>query len=199
MRIYLYVLTALTVILASGCATKIDQQQLTAMKSSHEGVALINVTVNAYTPNAVQVVVVQADASGKFAYNNAFNLRQSLFFGQGRKKEPAQLRVAAGTYGIFEVRSGNKQYRARASQSNLLISIAEKPIAAFTVHSGEVVDVGTLHVLDMPPGTAGPSQFSAHVGTMPEDRLQNLSDSNPELVSARIQRTMTRPGSPGSM
>jgi hypothetical protein len=196
MRIYLCVLTFLTVVLASGCGTKMDQQQLTAMKSSDQGIALINVTVNAYSPQAVQVLLVQAGASGKFADNNSF-WRAVLLVRDG-KKEAAQLRVAAGTYGIFAVQSGNKQYRTKAAQSNLSMSIADRPIAAFTVHPGEVVDVGTLHVHDMPPGTAGPSQFSAHVGTMPEDRLQNLSDSNPELVSARVQRTMTRPGSPES-
>jgi hypothetical protein len=186
-------------LLAAGCANTLDEKQMTALRSSDDGIALISMTFNGHVPDYVQIVLIKADASGKFAYQKGpLNIARPIVFMRDSKKEPAQIQVSAGDYGIFSIREGKHQYNAKPIQSDALLSTSEKPIAAFSVRAGEVVDVGTLHITTTTTGQQtffgrGPGGFVASVGPLLPHHVQNFSTRNPEVYQTRSQRMMKIP------
>ena len=72
----------------------------------------------------------------------------------------------------------------------------DRPIAIFKVGPGEVVDAGSLRVIERrgqatlfePTGS-----FSVTVTPTPDLLLQNLAERNPHLFKARVVRLMVAP------
>jgi hypothetical protein len=124
------------------------------------------------------------------------------------KDEPSLLMLPAGRYAIValhcQIGAHHNSYNSPiAKRTNVFTSdgnIVEKPIATFSVGSGEVVDIGYLEMLNGPTKSGNfftPRQktFQTVARRMPAEYLRYLAQNKPEIYKARIVRTMSVPKS----
>lgn len=157
------------------------------MKTDGEGMILVHMTFDGQTVKQARVVVEKADAAGKYPHST-IEAWQFFVFSMFGSLEPAQLRIAAGNYGIVAIKIDGHEFRAKIAGD-----VYEQPIAKFTVRTGEIVNIGTLHITSGPTRQViggGHGLFSVQVsGTIPQDRLQNLAKRIP--IGTPVSRPMT--------
>jgi hypothetical protein len=119
---------------------------------------------------------------------------------------PSQIVLPAGEYGFVHFTCGryrsSQTYRARfAQQPRTSVdgsgSLYDRPIVAFKVEPGEVVDIGSVRLSTTRVGGIGlfgpTGNFAAGVTPIPEPWLRALAASKPNLFDARIIRPMYVP------
>lgn len=155
--------------------------------------------------DGITATVAKADTSGQYGAGQEVHLKGLVDL----LKTPSQMTLAVGKYGIVQLACyGHKRtdrYNApiakRGGRQNGTDTIYERPIVTFTVGAGEIVDIGSLQVPSRtvrekaPPGVLGrpKGEFIALVRPMPEEWLQNLAKTDPDLFNARISRPMKVP------
>ena len=190
------------------CATvtavpKVEESEFAKLRNENNGIVLLYTSLNDSTPTQVSVTLARPDEQGRYV---VWRQGVPIKFSRDASILPGQLKIPAGDYGIVELyamdkRGGvyvNRQYQARDMklQGILLEKVYERPLAKFKVEAGEVVDIGSLQVIEGPRqrtlfGTDG--SFAIKVGKTPDPVLKNLAERNPQLASARVVRTMTAP------
>jgi hypothetical protein len=142
----------------------------------------------------VTATLAQADANGEYVPRQRITLKAMLDL----KEIPTRVELPAGEYGIVGLRCdyqrGSFNYNARIATRGGIFGSGRtttyaKPIAQFTVVSGEVVDIGSLRVNYSRPGARG--EFVAIVTPIPDPWLKNLAEEDPKLFEARVVRPMT--------
>ena len=191
-----------------GCASttaipKVEEGQIGKLKSDNNGIALMHVSVSGSTPAMILVTLAHPNVRGHYEAVRSWLLKLP----QDSAQLPGQLTLPAGHYGIVELkvldetnyaarRGRRREYHAQnlKLEGLLLTKVYERPMATFTVEAGEVVDIGSIQVLD------GPIQqgliekkglFAVKVTPIPEVTLKNLAERSPALAKARLVRTMT--------
>jgi hypothetical protein len=185
-----------------GCITaspRVEEGELATLRDENYGIVLIHTSLNDVEPAQISVTLARPDESGRYA---VWRQGVPIKFPQDKGKVPGQLKIPAGEYGIVELRSvdsrQNRQFRAKDAKLEgvLLKQVYERPIVTITVRPGEVVDVGSLRVVEGHRETTLFGQtggFSVSVTQMPEPLLRNLSERNPHLFNARVVRPMVVP------
>jgi hypothetical protein len=74
-------------------------------------------------------------------------------------------------------------------------AVYAQPMAKFSVHAGEFVDVGSLQLPIQTTGTFfRPGEFKAYVVPNDETVVQTLAAKRPEVYAHLVRRLMTVPG-----
>jgi hypothetical protein len=198
-RIRLFFFLALAL---AGCATaspQLEQGDVAHLLAENKGIVLIHTTLNDEAPAQVSVTLARRDDSGSYAvWRAAVPIKFPLDSG----KSPGQLTLPAGEYGIVELHALNSREARHfmAGDAKLgglpMRKMYDRPIAIFKVGPGEVVDAGSLRVIERrgqatlfePTGS-----FSVTVTPTPDLLLQNLAERNPHLFKARVVRLMVAP------
>jgi hypothetical protein len=185
-----------------GCLRIDDDSKLAKLQAENRGVVLMHTSLLDVGWGSVNVTIAKPDASGhyvvvipKYPLRKAWDPSEVL----------GQIPLSAGEYGIVEIyaQGGGKKlhYVAPvvkfAGISDPLNIHYERSIATFRVAAGEVVDIGSLQVIE---GEIGKTVFgkpirgfAAAVTQIPEPWLQSLAENSPYLFKARILRPMSLP------
>jgi hypothetical protein len=184
----------------AGCANGLSpglRDGFTADKLRQEGksVVLLHTSLHGDRCDFVQVTLSQPNAEGRHVVGELLNVKSGFEF----EKVPSQIMLAPGEYGIVSLtcvrgrgRGGiSARFVDRGSVWDGSGRTYERPLAAFKVGAGEVVDIGSIRITraatsPFPSGTA--------IGPIPDEYLQNLAAKDPELMKARISRPMVGGG-----
>jgi hypothetical protein len=184
-----------------GCATaspQLDEGDVANLRAQNKGIVLIHTTLNGEEEGQVNVALARRDDSGSYAIWRMVPVKFPLDSG----KTPGQLKLPAGEYGIVELHALNGRearhfIAGEAKLGGLLLrKMYDRPIAIIKVGPGEVVDVGSLRVVErrgQPRFFEPTGSFSVSVTPMPALLLQNLAERNPHLFKARVVRLMEVP------
>jgi hypothetical protein len=196
------ILFSFVIVALGGCATaspKIDDGELASLKAEGKGIVLIHTTLNDIESENVSVTLARPDGAGRY---RVWRAGVPIKFSLDSSKVPGQLKLPAGEYAIVELHAvdlrENRHFTAQDPklEGMLLTKVYERPIALIKVESGEVVDVGSLRVIEGRRETTllgQKSGFTVSVTQMPEPMLRNLAERNPILFNARVTRPMTVP------
>jgi hypothetical protein len=198
---------ALVIVLAcviAGCATNYTgisdgESVLDTLRAEKKGLVLIHTSLNDQRCAQVLATVAHPDASGRHVGGEEIALKRIL----NRANAPIEVHLPAGDYGIvgLECRAGNvlRTFGMRATERGNILTgegaIYDHPIATFSVHAGEFVDVGSLQLPLRSTGTFfQPGEFSAYVVPNGETVVQELAAKKPLVYAHLVRRLMVTPG-----
>jgi hypothetical protein len=105
-----------------------------------------------------------------------------------------EVSLPAGQYGIFDISCRNRRglgslhlvapYRP-SPRTGLKVPT---PLAVFTVHPGEVVNIGTIVIVP-----SGDATFAHRVAPIPPELLAQFGTAKPNLAAPMVTRLMTIP------
>ena len=176
---------------ASPTRTESDVARLTSDKG---GIVLMRVDV-AGRPATAAVALARREDDGRYRQFRVAYLK----FASDRPDMAGQIELEAGEYGIVQAGTtgGRKAnvFSDGEQKSDGLFNryYYDRPIVTFRVGPGEVVDIGSLRLIEGPrarPGSDEKNQFGAEVGPLPRAVLEDLEKHNPHLFKRRIVRPM---------
>jgi hypothetical protein len=189
-----------------GCVTT-GSESARAEKPPAEktGTALMHTSLHDERCITIVAGLAQPDASGRYVRIKDVMLKRPHDFQHSFQKVPTKLELPPGDFGFVEfkcvearqTRTQSAPIAERRGPFSNTGPIYSRPIAAFKVEAGEVVDIGSLvlpkHVpirRDLPE-LARPHKFTAAVQPIPKRWLDNLAASDQALFQARVVRPMT--------
>ena len=100
--------------------------------------------------DGITATLAQRDSEGQYVSGQTVTLKAPFDL----KQIPSRIELPAGEYGIVRLACGHPRgnssyFNARVAKRGSIIgggTVFEKPIAAFTVAPGEVVDIGSLRL-----------------------------------------------------
>jgi hypothetical protein len=181
--------------LLTGCVTSGTGEPFSLEKLRQEGksVVLLHTSLHEQTGlercDIITAVVSRPDASGRFPDGERITIKPPFDL----RRIPSRMELPAGEYGIVHLDCHRKYFPAayagpvavQGSRIDGSGRIYEKPLVRFKVGAGEVVDIGSATFPVPVPGVV------PKIGPIPEQLLQTLAESSPDLVKARTIRPMS--------
>ena len=188
----------------AGCATNYtgitdSDSALDALRAENKGLVLIHTSLHDQGCAQVLATVAHPDGSGRYVRGEEIALKRIL----NRANAPIEVHLPAGDYGIvgLECRTGNQHriFNMRAAERGNILTgegaIYDHPIATFSVHAGEFVDVGSLQLqLQRPGALFQPGEFSTYVVPNRDAVIRDLAAKKPAVYSHLVRRLMVTPG-----
>jgi len=190
-RFLLFAAAFLTGCTSTTAIPRVDESQIVKLKADNTGIVLMHTVVSGHTPNNVMVKLARPNARGHYEATRSYQLKIE----QDSSQLPGQLTLPAGHYGIVDLTvEDNIDYAARRMRSRgyhasdmklegpLLNQVYERPIATFSVEAGEVVDIGSLQLIDGPVQRdlfVNRGSFAVKVTPMSEIVIKNLKERSP--------------------
>jgi hypothetical protein len=180
----------------AGCVTTnarhIDGAKAEQVFAENKSIVLLHTSLHDLNCHVIEARLAQPDGSGRWVHGPRVYLR-TMYDPQ------LPITLPPGEYGIVELKCkrGNRELffnRPYAKHGSIIDgggTLWDRPIASFTVGSGEVVDVGSLRVARPPSSSFLRTEPAVGaVAPTPQAWLNMLAIKNPGLIERRIIRPM---------